>query len=70
MKCESIVVNVLAPFREVISDLRVAEYVSFMADSSNHSSLKLVPVLARCFIPTKGIQVKLLGFQILIGEMS
>ena len=46
-KCESIVVNVFAPFalREVLNDLREAKYVSVMADSSNHSNMKLVPVL-------------------------
>jgi len=59
-KCESIVVNVFAPFalREVLNDLREAKYVSVMVDSSNHSNLKLVPVLVRYFAPTRGIQVK------------
>ena len=71
-KCESIVVNVFAPFalREVLDDLREAKYVSVIVDSSNHSNLKLVPVLVRYFAPTRGIQVKVTEFQNLTGETS
>jgi hypothetical protein len=35
-----------------------------MADLSNHSNLKLVPVLVRYFAPTRGIQVKVIEFRI------
>jgi len=70
-KCERIA-NVFAPFalREVLNDLREAKYVSVMVDSSNHSNLKLVPVLVRDFAPTRGIQVKVIEFQNLTGETS
>jgi len=63
---------VFAPFalREVLNDLREAKYVSVMVDSSNHSNLKLVPVLVRYIAPTRGIQVKVIEFQNLTGDTS
>ena len=56
--------------RQVLNDLREAKYVSVIADSSNHSNLKIVPVLVRYFAPTRGIQVKVIEFQNLTGETS
>jgi CTP-dependent riboflavin kinase len=63
-KYESVVVKLFAPFalREVLNDLREAKYVSVMVDWSNHSNLKVVPVLVRYFAPTRGIQVNVIEF--------
>jgi hypothetical protein len=71
-KCESVVVNVLAPFamHHICEDLRHAKYLSVMVDTSNHKSLKLVPVLVRYFVPEKGIQVQIIDFQNLTGETA
>jgi hypothetical protein len=32
----------------------------YMVDTSNHKSLKLVPVLVRSFIPRKGVETKVI----------
>ena len=71
-KCESILVNVLSPYamHEVQSELEDAKYVSVMVDASNHKSLKLVPILVRYFIPTKGVQCKVICFQNVGGETA
>jgi hypothetical protein len=63
---------VFAPFvlREELDDFREAKYVSVMVDSSNHSNLKLVPVLVRYFASTRGIQVKVIEFQNVTGKTS
>jgi hypothetical protein len=39
-----------------------------MVDTSNHKSLKLVPVPVRYFIPRKGVQTKAIEFHNLKGE--
>jgi hypothetical protein len=46
-KCESIVVNVLAPFamQQILEELGSGKYLTVMVDTSNHRSLKLVPIL-------------------------
>jgi hypothetical protein len=41
-----------------------------MVDTSNHKSLKLVPVLVRYFIPRKGVQTKVIEFHNLKGEIA
>jgi hypothetical protein len=41
-----------------------------MVDTSNHKSLKLVPVLVRYFIPRKGVQTKVIEFNNLKDETA
>jgi hypothetical protein len=50
-KCESILVNVLAPFtmQQVLEELVCVKYLTVMVDTSNHKNLKLVLVLVRYF---------------------
>jgi hypothetical protein len=45
-KCEAVVVNVLAPFamQQILEELETVKYISVMVDTSNHKSLKLVPL--------------------------
>jgi hypothetical protein len=47
MKCEAIFVSVLVPFamQQILEELETVKYISVMVDTSNHKSLKLVPVL-------------------------
>jgi 2-oxoglutarate dehydrogenase complex dehydrogenase (E1) component-like enzyme len=47
-KCESIVVNTLAPFamQQILEELESVKYLTVMVDTSNHKYLKLVPVLS------------------------
>jgi hypothetical protein len=41
-----------------------------MVDTTNHRSLKLVPVLVRYFIPRKSVQTKVIEFLNLKGETA
>jgi hypothetical protein len=54
-RCESIVVNVLAPFamQQILEELESVKYLTVMVDTSDHKSLKLVPVPVRYFTPEK-----------------
>jgi hypothetical protein len=56
----AIVVNVLLPFamQQILEELEIVKYISFMMDTSNHKSLKLVPVLVRYFVPRKVFKLK------------
>jgi hypothetical protein len=71
-KCEAIVANVLAPFvmQKILEELETVKYISVMVDTSNHESLKLVPVLVRYFIPRKGVQTKEIEFHNLKFETA
>lgn len=61
-KCESIAVNVLAPYviDEVKNDLSNSRSVSLLTDASNHGNVKMFPVVARYFLPLEGVKVKVL----------
>jgi len=50
-KCESIILNVLAPFAidQIIDELKAVNFATIMIDTSNHKNLKLVPILIRYF---------------------
>lgn len=71
-KCEAIVTNVLAPFavQMLKEDLKEVRFVSLLTDSSNHGNVKMMPVLARYFVPTRGSKVKILDFTSQKGETS
>jgi hypothetical protein len=71
-KWESIVVNVFSPFaiHQICEDVRHAKYLSVMVDTSNHKSLKLVPVPVRYSVPEIGIQVQIIDFENLTGETA
>jgi hypothetical protein len=57
-------VSVLAPYTIAVfrNELERANYVLIMIDSSNHCTLKIVPVLVRYFIPEEGITTMVLEF--------
>lgn len=71
-KCHAIVTNVLAPYiiEEIKSDLNNAHHLTVTTDASNHGNIKMLPVLARFFIPTSGIRIKMLEFSSQRGETS
>jgi hypothetical protein len=62
----------LVPFavQQILEELEALKYISVMVDTSNHKSLKLVPVLVRYFIPRKGAQNKVTEFHNLKGETA
>jgi hypothetical protein len=59
-KCESIVVNVLAPsvMKHILEEMECVKCIIFIVDASNHKNLKLAPVLFRYFTPQKRVQTK------------
>jgi hypothetical protein len=71
-KCEEIVVYVLFPsaMQQILEELETVTYISVMVNTSNHKSLKLVPVLVRYFIPRKCIQTKVIEFNNLKGKTA
>lgn len=71
-KCEAIATNVLAPYAEkkILNELLDRHYVCLTTDASNHGNIKMMPIVVRYFIPTIGIQVKLLEFATVKGESS
>lgn len=71
-KCESIILNVLAPFAmdQIIDELKAVNFATVMIDTSNHKNLKIVPILIRYFNPKTGVQIKVLEFTNLKGETS
>lgn len=71
-KCESIATNVLAPFAldAIKMEMATVNYINIATDASNHGNIKMLPVLARYFIPTIGVRVKVLEFSFEKGETS
>lgn len=71
-KCQAIVTNVFAPHAQKLleTDLNGCNYVSVYTDASNHGNIKLFPVFVRYFIPTEGINVKMLDLTEAPGENS
>ncbi|KAL4098108.1 hypothetical protein QTP88_022777 [Uroleucon formosanum] len=71
-KCESIILNVLAPFamNQIIDELKAVNFATIIIDTSNHKNLKIVPILIRYFDPKTGVQIKVLEFTNLKGETS
>lgn len=71
-KAEAIVVKVLSPLamKHLKDELENVNFVSIFIDASNHKEVKLFPILVRYFLPSSGIQVKLLEFKDLSGETS
>ncbi|XP_025410915.1 uncharacterized protein LOC112683919 [Sipha flava] len=71
-KCESIIVNVIAPFaiQQMLDELKSVKFLTIMVDTSNHKNLKLVPILIRYFNPQEGVKIKVLEFMNLKGETS
>lgn len=71
-KCEAIVTNVLAPHAEktLQNELLDRNYVCLSTDACNHGNIKMMPIVVRYFIPTIGIQVKMLELSTVKGETS
>lgn len=71
-KTEAIVTNVLAPLAQNMLNDEIArcQYVTLTIDASNHGNVKMVPVVARYFIPTLGVRVKMIEFTSQKGEKS
>lgn len=71
-KCEAIATSVFAPYsRDVLkNDLAKRRYLTLSTDASNHGNVKMMPVVVRYFVPTIGVQVKLLDFTSEKGETS
>ncbi|VVC27326.1 Ribonuclease H-like domain [Cinara cedri] len=71
-KCESIILNVLAPFAmdQIIDELKAVNFATVMIGTSNHKNLKIVPIFIRYFDPKTGVQIKVLEFTNLKGETS
>lgn len=61
-KCQAIATNVFTPFvlDEMKKELACSNYITVSTDASNRGNVKMFPVLARYFIPTIGVRVKLL----------
>ncbi|XP_078495454.1 uncharacterized protein LOC144750537 [Ciona intestinalis] len=71
-KCESIVVNVIAPMStdELRKELDLVNFVTVTIDASNRKEVKLVPIVVRYFLPETGVKVKLLQFKSVPGETA
>lgn len=71
-KCQAIIVNVFAPkvTKMLNEHLDECSYVSVYTDASNHGNVKIFPVLVRYFIPTIGVQVKVMEIESTSGETS
>lgn len=72
IKCESIVVNVLAPLakQQILKELESVKYLTVMVDTSNHKNLKEMPPLVRYFTPEKRVQTGVIEFYNLEGKMA
>lgn len=64
--------NILAPISidQIKSDMCSVSCVTIYSDCSNHGNIKLCPILARYFIPTQGVHIKILEISELSGESS
>lgn len=71
-KCEAIATNVFAPYavEALKKDLSERHFVSISTDESNRGNVKMVPVVVRYFIPTIGVQVKMMEFSSEKGATS
>ena len=71
-KCEAIVRDVIASFamKLVSSELSNVSFSTVSTDASSQQATKLLPVTVQCFVPKKGIQVKLLDVHVIPGETS
>lgn len=71
-KCRPIATNVFAPYsRKVLkNDLAKRHYITVSTDASNHSNIKMMPVVVRYFVPTVGAKVKILEFSSEKAESS
>lgn len=71
-KTREIIVNIISPYivDNTVKDLRFAKFISILVDSSNHKSIKLVPILVHYFLPDVDIKNKILEFSNLPGETS
>jgi hypothetical protein len=71
-KCEAVALNIYAPFsqKQLSEKLSGVRYFTLSTDASNHSNIKLFPVIGHFFYPYEGIQVKLLELQSQPGETS
>lgn len=71
-KTEAIVTNVLAPLGEnmIKEELLNSHFITLTTDASNRGNVKLMPVIARYFMPTVGVRVKMLDFCSIKNETS
>lgn len=71
-KTEAIITNVFAPLSESMlkKELLECHFVTLTADASNHGNTKMMPVLARYFLPTIGVRVKMIEFTSIKNETS
>ena len=67
-KNETIAVNVIASFvnKNVQTELEAVNFIAIIINA--RSDLKLVPVLARSFVLTGGVKIRLLEFDDVSGE--
>lgn len=68
-KASTIINSVFAPMviEQIKSELETAKFVTISTDASNHSAIKMFPVLIRYFLPEEGIKVRLIEYDKLIG---
>lgn len=71
-KTEAIVTNVFAPLSKSIvnEELLACNFVTLTADASNLGNTKMMPVLARYFIPNIGVRVKIIEFTSIKNETA
>lgn len=71
-KTEAIVRNVFGQFimDSIVADLSAVNFITIFSDCSNHGSVKMCAILARYFLPNKGVVVKVLNVKELPGENS
>lgn len=71
-KTEAIITNVFGPLAKNMlkEELSKSRYVTLSIDASNHGNLKMMPIIARFFIPTVGTHVKVLDLATVKDETS
>jgi hypothetical protein len=69
-KCKAVVVNVLSPYAksQILEDIKNIKYCCSTIGASNHTDLKIVPIIVRYFIPNKGTATEISEFSSLPGE--
>ncbi|KAJ4425601.1 hypothetical protein ANN_27797 [Periplaneta americana] len=71
-KCKAIITNVLFPFlnNQPQEKLKKIKFVTIFTDASYHKEVKVFSLLVRYFVPSLGVEVKLIHQQSLHGEIS
>ena len=71
-KTAAIIKRVIAPYidEKIQQDIKRANFVCLMTDTSNHKNLKLLPVVLRYFNPVAGVVSKKIGLVSIPNEKS